>query len=437
MKQPASRRDFLRATALAGAGAWALGAPAFLRGRSLNEKLNLAVVGVSGRGASDLQGVSTENIVALCDVDDLNLGKAAEKYPVARTYNDFRRMLEQKDIDGVVVGTTDHTHAIIAVSAMKLGKHVYCEKPLAHSVYEARVMAETAAQHKVVTQMGNQGHASDRLRSVVEIVRSGAIGPVREVLLWSSKMFSGGDRPKDTPPVPKNLHWDLWLGPAPERPYHPTYVPRMWRGWWDFGSGNYGDMGCHIFDAAYWALGLRYPVSVEAEGPPGHPESTPAELIVRYEFPARGSQPPVKFAWYDGHKSPPMPELEGIKLPPQGSLLIGDKGKLLFPHSTGKIHLLPQAQFDGFNPPTPTLPRLGDDDAKSPHHQEWIRACKTGGQAESNFAYGGALTETILAGLVAYRTGKKLDWDGPKMKAKNCPEAARFIRPKFRKGWEV
>lgn len=427
-----TRRRFLESSAYAGLGVWAMGNTARGEGRSAGEKLNVAIVGAAGRGGNNLAGVApTENIVALCDVDAQRLGKAAEPFPQATRYSDFRKMLEQQDIDAVVVSTPDHTHAVIATAAMKLGKHVYCEKPLAHSVYEARVMAETAKENKVVTQMGNQLHASDHLRRVVEIVRSGALGTVGEVLCWSNKIFSAGDRPQETPPVPGHIAWDLWIGPAPMRPYHPTYVPFYWRRWWDFGEGNYGDMACHIIDPAFWALDLDYPTKVSAEGPPVHPDGAPDRLVVKYEFPARGERPPVKLTWYDGHQAPPFAAVEGVKLPGQGSLIIGSEGKLLLPHASGPIYLLPQDKFADYKDPEPTLAR------PATHHLEWIHAIKSGGAAESSFAYGGRMTEAVHAGLVAYRAGKSLDWDGPNMRAKNCPEADQLIRPTYRQGWSL
>src|SRR4051794_11060463 len=275
-----TRRQFART--LAGAGLGILGIPALLRGRGLAEKLNIALVGVGGRGADNLKALSGENIVTLCDVDEHRLGEAAKGHPQAKTYSDFRRMLAQvRDrIDAVVVTTPDHTHAVIAKAALDLGKHVYCEKPLTHSIHEARVLAETAARQKVATQMGNAGHSSEGMRRVVEAIRAGAIGPVREVHAWTNRPIwpQGVDVPADHPPVPSTLKWDLWIGPAPERPYHPAYHPFKWRGWWDFGTGALGDMGCHIIDAAFWALDLRSPRSIDAESPPVqvHPETAPA-----------------------------------------------------------------------------------------------------------------------------------------------------------------
>ncbi len=428
-----TRREFLKHSSSIGIGAWlAAASPVWAEDRSANEKLNVGVIGADGRGAANLAAVAeTENIVALCDVDEARLEKAAEKHGAAAKYADFRRMLDAERLDAVVVSTPDHTHAVAAVAAMQRGLAVYCEKPLAHSVYEARAMADAARQYGVVTQMGNQSHATDRLRKVVEIVRSGLLGPIHQVVCWSNKQFSGGDRPRETPPVPDTLDWDLWLGPAPERPYHPTYVPHYWRGWWDFGSGNFGDMGCHIIDAPYWALELDYPATILAGGPPPHAESSPTSLVVRYQFPARGDQPPVMLTWYDGEWAPPYEMVDDVPLPAQGSLIMGETGQLLFPHISGAIRLFPQERFADVKLPDPTLPR--------PAHQyaEWIEACKGRGGALSDFAYGGRMTEMIMAGVVSYRVGKKLAWDGPNMRATNCPEADMLIRPTFRAGWEV
>ena len=396
---------------------------------SPNEKLNIGIIGTAGRAEANIGGVSHQNIVAVCDIDDLLLGKMSDRFPAAKTYNDFRKLLDQEGIDAVVVSTADHVHAVASVMAMKRGKHVYCEKPLSHSVYEARVVAETAAKAKVATQMGTQIHATDNYRRVVELVRSGAIGPVGECHVWCGKTWSGGERPKDTPPVPKSLHWDLWIGPAPERPYSPIYQPANWRRWWDFGSGTLGDMACHYMDLPFWALALKHPTAVAAEGPPVHPETTPEWMIVRYEFPARGDQPPVKLSWYDGGKRPAL-FAEG-KLPRWGDgvLFIGDKGMLIADYSNHR--LLPEADFKDFKPPEPTIPN------STGHYHEWITACKTGSPTTCNFAYSGALTETVLLGNVAYRTGKKLAWDAAGLHASNCPDADPYLRREYRKGWSL
>jgi predicted dehydrogenase len=434
MKHTTNRRAFLKQAAVTGAGLWVTGPGAFARRLSPNEKLNIGVIGVGGRGGANLQSVAGENIVALCDIDDQTLAKAAAGFPRAAIYSDFRKLLDRKDIDAVVVSTPDHMHAFATTMALAQGRHVYCEKPLTHSVSEARAVAEAAARRKVATQMGNQGHSNDGARRTVELIQSGAIGPVREVHAWTDRPIwpQGIDRPMDTPPVPATGHWDLWLGPAPERPYNPAYLPFKWRGWWDFGTGALGDMACHVMDVAFWSLKLGPPATVEAEGPSVHPESAPKWMIIHYDFPARGDLPPVKLTWYDGGKRPPAELFEGQKLEDNGSLFIGDKGKLYLPDAYGERHkLLPESQFAGFKAPEPSLP-------DSPgHHAEWIAACKTGSATGSNFAYAGALTEMVLLGNVAYRAGKKLEWDGAAMKATNCPEADPLLRREYRRGWSL
>jgi predicted dehydrogenase len=395
--------------------------------RSPNEKLNIGVIGVANQGAYDLDNVRSQNIVALCDIDDNYLAAAAKDLPQAKTYNDYRKLLEQKGIDAVVIATPDHMHAPITLAALESGRHVYCEKPLTHTVCEARKVAVAAKKHARVTQMGTQIHAGSNYRRVVEIVQSGALGTVREVHVWVDRVWTRDGRPADTPPVPPNIHWDLWLGVAPERPYNPAYLPATWRGWWDFGGGTLADMACHHMDLSHWALNLRHPLTVEAEGPPVKPENTPAWLIVHYDYPARDLQPPVRLTWYNGGKRPPH-FAEG-KLPEwgDGTLLVGEKGMLLA--SYGRYVLLPEKDFAGFQPPPKTIPdSIG-------HHAEWIEACKTGGPTTCNFDYAGALTETVLLGNVAYRVGQKLEWDSERQIATNCPDADRYLRPHYRKGW--
>ena len=427
-----NRREFLARSGVAGAatigfGVWTgrLAAEA----KSPNEKLNVACVGTANQARFSMGNLQSENIVAVCDIDDHYLDRAVVDFSRAKRYHDFRRMLEEmgKEIDAVTVCTPDHIHAPASVMAMKMGKHVYCEKPLTHSVYEARVMAETAAKMKVATQMGTQIHAGANYRRVVEIIQSGAIGQVTEVHTWAGRAWGGGDRPKELPPVPQHIHWDLWLGPAPERPYHPCYLPANWRKWWDFGGGNIADMACHHMDLPFWALGLRHPRTIEAEGPPLHRETCPLGLIVHYEFPARGDQPPVKLHWYDGDKIPPT--IHDIATSGGGNLFVGDKGMMAADYGSYKLY--PQSDFADFKPPEPTIPNsIG-------HHAEWIRAGKTGSTTTCNFDYSGALTEAVLLGNVAYRTGKKLVWDPMKLKATNCPDAYQFIQREYRKGWTL
>ena len=423
------RRQFLQQLALAGSALLLAGCRSSRRKISANEKLNLGIIGVANRGADNFGAVASQNIVALCDVDDLYLRAASQKYPAAKTYHDFRRLLEQRDLDAVVISTTDHVHAIATVMALRKGLHVYCEKPLTHTVSEARLVAETARRHKRVTQMGTQIHAENNYRRVVELIQSNAIGPVREVHHWVGSVWAGRPLATAPAPVPSHLSWDLWLGPAPARPYDPAYVPAYWRGWWDFGGGAMADMGCHHIDLSFWALGLRHPVSVEAEGPPVHPQTAPEWLMVKYDFPARGALPPVKLTWYNGNKRP-LRFAEG-KLPQwgDGTLFVGEKGMLLADY--GRHVLLPEQDFAGFTPPPPSIPNsIG-------HHKEWIEACKTNGPTTCNFEYAGALTETVLLGNVAYRTGRKLQWDASRLKAKNCPEADRFIQHHHRSGWKI
>jgi predicted dehydrogenase len=373
--------------------------------------------------------VAGENIVAVCDVDEHYLAAILQKHPDATSYKDFRKLLEQKNIDAVVISTADHTHAVATLAALHAGKHVYCEKPLTHTVSEARLVANTAAKYKLATQMGTQIHAGNNYRRVVELVQGGVIGPVTECHVWCDKSWSGGDRPTARPPIPSNLHWDLWLGPAPERPYHSDYLPATWRRWWDFGNGTLGDMGCHYLDLAYWALRLGHPLTIQAEGPPVHAETTPAWLIVNYEYDARDKMPPVRVSWYDGGRQPAL--LTQVKQSDwkSGVLFVGGKGMLLADYDRCK--LLPESEYEGFVPPAPSIPdSIG-------HYNEWIRACKTGAPTTCNFQYAGLLTEGVLLGNVAYRTGQKIEWDGMAMKAKNCRQAMDFIHRKYRKGWAI
>jgi hypothetical protein len=440
-----SRRRFLNTTAAAG-GAALLGAPAFLRGQNLNSKLNIAIIGAGGRGAANSQSVSTENIVALCDVDEGRLSKAAQKFPGAKKYVDFRQVFDEaRTFDAVVVSTAEHTHAFATLPALQLGKHVYCEKPLTHSVEEARVIAKAARKAGVATQMGTQMHGTDNFRRVVELIQSGVIGPVREAHVWVSRAWgwqtpeeaqankdivSVQERPAGSSPVPEGLHWDLFLGPAPERPFHEVYWPGpKWYRWWDFGSGTMSDLGSHWNDMPFWALKLRHPLTIEAKGPPPHPEIAPASMSATYEYGARGDLPPVKLTWYQGTAKPPPFVEKRIPQWGNGVLFIGDKGMLL--SDSGKHLLLPEADFKDFKGPDPFLPRV------SGHHAEWIEACKTGKPTGSDFDYAGALTEANHLGNVAYRLGKKIEWDPVALRAKNAPEADRLIRKTYRRGWKL
>jgi predicted dehydrogenase len=438
-KHPAEAHELSRRQFLGGAAALAaftvvpshvLGGP---RRRAPSEKLNIACIGIGGMGAADSGQVATENMVALCDVDWKHAAATFKKFPNAKQYRDFRKMLEkEKSIDAVTVSTPDHTHAVAAMMAIKMGKHVYCQKPLAHDLHEVRKLTEAAREHNVMTQMGIQLHAEGYLRLVVEMIKSGVIGKVRRVDIWSNKNWGGGTRPTDKPPVPETLDWDLWLGPAPYRPYHPTYVPGNWRRWWDFGTGTLGDMGCHIIDPPFWALDLGYPTSVQADPGPFNEETYPQKTIVKWEFPARGDLPPVTVTWYDGANSPPRPEeLEKERrLPGQGGLFYGDKGVMLAPHGGGP-RLIPESRMKGFKAPEPFLPRGVN------HWQEWIKACEGGPKPLANFDYSGPLTETILLGNVAARAGEKLRWDGPNFRVTNVRRANKYLRRKYRKGWTL
>lgn len=429
MPTQSTRRQFLQRSALTGMAAWLAAEEASAQTTATKDRLNLGIIGVAGRGADNLAGVQDQNIVALCDIDDNNLAGAVKQFPQARTYNDFRKLLEQKDLDAVVISTPDHTHAPATAMALHHGLHVYCEKPLAHTVQEARVVAELARKQRRVTQMGTQIHAGSNYRRVVEMIRSGAIGTIREVHVWADRVWSAGDRPTDTPPVPPNLHWDLWLGPAPERPYNPVYLPATWRNWWAFGSGTLGDMACHHMDLPFWALNLRSPLRVRAEGPPVHPESAPAWLIVHYDFPARENLPAVDLTWYNGGKRPPAFAEGTLPQWGDGTLFVGEKGMLLADYD--RRVLLPEKDFAGYVPPPPTIPdSIG-------HYKEWIEACKTGGPTTCNFDYSGALTETVLLGNVAYRTGETLEWDPRHLRAHNSREADRYLRSPYRRGWRV
>ncbi|MHC4203782.1 MAG: Gfo/Idh/MocA family protein [Planctomycetota bacterium] len=440
MNKQMNRRDFLRNTAFGGAGLIILSNNRLVRGTQANEKLNVAGIGVGGRGAANVNGVgASENIVALCDVDEKHSAPTFEKYPRAKRYRDFRKMLDemQDKIDAVVVGTPDHTHAVAGVMAMKLGKHCYCEKPLTHSVYEARVMADMAREKKLVTQMGTQIHAGGNYRRVVELVQTGAIGKVRRVHVWLGANFEGPptptnmsqkDAPSERPEVPDTLDWDLWLGPAPYKPYSPEYAPFGWRYWWNFANGQLGDFFCHYCDLAFWALKLRHPITVEAQGPV-HAESAANWTIAKQQYPARGDLPAVTLNWYNGGAYPEFVKKDNIPQWGSAVLFMGSDGMLIADY--GRHQLLPEEKFADFQRPDPFIPdSIG-------HHLEWAEACKTGGPTTCNFDYSGALTEAALLCNVALRTGEKLTWDAKNLKAVGCPEADKFIRRQYREGWTL
>ncbi len=434
-----SRRQFLggaaAATAFTIVPRSVLGGP---RRVAPSEKLNIACIGIGGMGASDVGQFVSENIVALCDVDWKHAAKTFERFPNVKKYRDFRKMLdaENKNIDAVSVSTPDHIHAVASMASIKRGKHVYCQKPLCHDVYEVRQLTLAAREHGVMTQMGTQLHATTEMKTMVEMIQSGAIGEVRKVDLWSGKNWGGGTRPTDTPPVPETLDWDLWLGPAPYRPYHPTYLPGNWRRWWDFGTGTLGDMGCHIIDPAWWALELTAPTSIEADPGPFSDETYPTKTIITWEFPARGSHPPVTVKWYDGENRPPRPEdlEEGRKLPSQGGLYYGDKGTLMLPHGS-RPALVPYSKMRDYKMPEPFIPR--EKDGADGHYQEWVRACKGGPKPLSNFDYAGPLTEAILLGNIAAKAGRKIQWDSVALKVTNMPEINEHLQRKYRSGWTL
>lgn len=445
-KKDMSRRAFLNTSVLA-AGAATVGFPAIVRAQNLNEKLNIALIGTGGRGAGNLGGVSGENITVLCDVSEKNLGAIARHFPKARTEKDFRKVYDHADeFDAVVVSTCEHTHAFATLPALQLGKHVYCEKPLTHGIWEARVIREAAAKAGVATQMGTQIHAENNYRRVVELVQTGAIGAVREVHVWVSRAWGWHateeearaandivtvqERPSEVHPIPEELDWDLWLGPAPERPFNDVYVPGpKWYRWWDFGSGTMSDLGSHYIDLPFWALDLDYPLTIEAEGPPPHPELAPASMQVAYEYGAKGERGPLKLHWYQGNNKPEIWKEGGIPAWDSAILFIGEKGMLLSDY--GRHMLLPEEQFKDFKAPEPFIP------ASLGHHAEWIHACKTGDPTTCDFAYSGLLTEANHLGNVAYRLGKKLEWDPVALKCPNAPEADALIKRAYRAGWEL
>jgi len=445
------RRTFLKQSTMAGAGLVVLKSGILRAGNSPNEKLNIAVIGVSGRGGGNMNSVRRENIVALCDVNEKNLAAAAKKFPRAKTYIDWRKCLDQKDIDAVVCSTTDHTHAFVNIWAMNRGKHVYCEKPLANSVEEARMVRETYLKNKgrLATQMGTQIHAYDNYRRMVELVKNGAIGTVREARVWCSRSPKGGSYLPGGTPIPDNINWDLWVGPSPMHPYNPGYFGGClaWNLYWDFGSGQIGDMGSHMMDMPYWALDLKLPTTCEAAGTPVNTDTCPQWLTAEWDHPANDWRPAVKVYWYDGGKKPGMPgeAFDREKLF-KGVLFKGDMGSLLADYDyrilmlKGDMTHYKSPKPDELIPPSPG------------HHNEWIIGCKTGKPTLCNFDYSGALIEHNLLAFVSFRlgevrdvktrdktekitVGKKLEWDAKNMKATNCPEADRYIRKTYRKGW--
>ncbi len=462
-----TRRQFMGGAALSTAAFMVVpGAVLGLNGAtSPNEKLNVAGIGFGGQGGSDLAQMESENIMALCDVDKRHAAHIFRKYPQAKQFTDYHKMLDEvKEIDGVVIATPDHHHAFASMAAIRHGKHVYCEKPLTHSVWEARQVTQAAREAKLVTQMGNQGQASEETRRLCELVWAGAIGKVHEAHVWTDRpsngLFNvywpqGVDRPKDTPPVPETLDWDLWLGPAPQRPYNPAYLPFVWRGWWDFGTGALGDIGCHAQDPIFRALKLGAPVCVQASSTRVNKETYPVGSMITYEYPARSAEvqaineytrglsgpaagaiemPPVKLVWYDGGLRPPRPEglPDGKPMGDNGRLLIGDQGYIL----NDTIYPESRAKEVGQIPKTI---------ARSPgHYREWIEGCKGGKKPGSNFDFAGPLAEAVLLGNIPVRvqlredlTRYKLLWDSANLKFTNLDDANQFVRTEYRAGWSL
>ena len=449
-----SRREFMGKTAAAAAGMvivprHVLGGKGY---QAPSDTLNIGCVGVMGKGESDILGVSTENIAALCDVDDLMMAKfmgstemPAEKKPMferAAKYRDFRRMLEQeKDLDAITVSVPDHNHAVIAMTAMKMGKHVFCQKPLTHTIKEARLLGEEAKKRNLITQMGNQGHAGEGARLVNEWIWDGAIGDVREVHVWTNRPVwpQGIEAPKEIPSCPSTLDWDVWIGPSPFRPYHPAYHPFVWRGWWDFGTGVIGDMGAHLLDQPFWALKLGHPLTVQATSTPLTADSYPLAEMITYNFPARGSMPPVKLVWYDGGLMPERPKelANGLMMGDEGGgcLFVGSKGLLMCSTYGESPRLLPDKLMQDYKRPAKTIPR-------SPGiHEEWVAAIKAGKKSTTDFAeFAGPMTEVMLLGNVALRVQEAktvLEWDPVAMKFPNLPEADKYVHMEYRPGWSL
>ena len=475
-----TRRKFLVSTA-AVAGVFSIVPRSVLGGNGNippSERVNLAFIGTGGQGLVNIKaliGESDTQIVALCDVNEwadyspFYFGGVAGRKPSLEFVNnhyaqkngvgaydgcaeyiDFRKMLEKEsDIDAVVVSTCDHVHAAATMAAIKKGKHVYCEKPLTHDIYEARTVTEAARAAGVATQMGNQGHSGEGLRLTCEWIADGAIGPVREVHAWTATGSDWTHRiapPQKTPAVPSTLNWDLWLGPAPLRPYHPEYVPYTWRTWWDFGTGAIGNMAPHNMDPAFAALKLSHPTAVEASSARMSSQTSPIASIVRYEFPARENMPPVNMTWYAGGLKPPRPpELEAERrLGAEGIFLVGDKGKILCGGWAGTPRIIPESRMKTYVRPPRTLPRTPGV------YREWVNACKGGEPASSNFDVAGSMIEVILLGNVAlqanlrdpdlsnwHEDSRRLLWDGPNMQVTSWPPANQYVRRPRREGWEL
>jgi predicted dehydrogenase len=444
MRSPLNRRQFIAAGAIASTVA----SSGFAKPKAATDRLKLGFIGVGGRGGANLRAMEKTggvDVVAACDVDQRYVDQVAMRHPGVAKFKDFRRMYDAigKDLDGVVVSTTEHTHAYATMPALQLGKHVYCEKPLAYNVYETRRITEAAEKAGVVTQMGTQIHAGENYHRVVQLIQSGAIGSVSEAHVWVGRAWglqSAADatlhkdrlhveaRPTNAMQPPENLDWDLWLGPAPKRPFHDVYFPGPnWYRWWDFGNGTMSDLGSHWNDLPFWALELDAPLTVESFGPKTHPEIAPASMSSVYEYGPRGNLPAVELSWYQGTHKPQIWKDGGIPQWPSGVLFVGTKGMLLADYK--KYQLLPADKFAEQSPPViPELPG---------HHQQWVSACAGEGETGSPFSYAGPLTEANHLGNVAYRVGKKIHWDAENMKCIGCPEADPFLRREPRAGWSL
>jgi len=451
-KKDTSRREFLKKSIIIPplfiVPRHVLGGKGFT---SPSDKLNIAAVGVRkwGMGSNNLNQCRNENIVALCDVDYNQSKPTFDKYPKAKVYKDYREMLDkQKDIDAVIVATPDHNHAVITMKAIKMGKHVYCQKPLTHTVYEAREITKAAKKYNVQTQMGNQGRSSDEIRKLKEWIDDDAIGPVRELHAWTDRPIGGSAwdtfavkaKSKDKPPVPNGLDWDLWLGPAKYRDYHPDYHPLSWRAWVDFGTGSMGDMGCHILDPAFYALELGAPSEIQATSTHYIPEiesqTYPSASIVRMKFPKRGKHPELNLTWSDGRIQPAIPEefKSGEQFTLSGAMFIGDQGKITHDsHGASGVKIIPEEKMLNYKQPSPYLKRVD-----TTHEGDWIRACKDGVPACSSFDYGGPLTEMALLGMIAIRLkNQKLEWNSKEFKFNNNEQANALLHKTYRKGWSL
>ena len=436
-----NRRRFLREAALS---SLVLGAAPTVFAKpdvSPSEKLNIASIGVGGRGGANTRAMENENLIALCDVDTDRLGGAGRRYPSARKYVDFRELLDkEKELDAVVVSTPDHCHAFASVPAMRKGLHCYCEKPLTHSIWEARLMAETAKKHKVVTHMGTSAQSSEGHCRTVEMIRAGAIGDVTSAHVWTNRPIwpQGMDRPAGEDPIPKSLNWDLWIGPAPMRPFKGQYTegrfkgkniyhPFVWRGWWDFGTGACGDIAPHSMNVIFWALKLGAPSSVEATCAGMKAESFPDWSVVTYHFPAEGDRKAMDIVWYDGGKKPSKEITGGREVGDNGTLFIGTKGRLM----AGSDKPYPEKDFADFKLPERTVRPLPE------YHQAWIEAIKKGTDTGCPFDYSGPMTEAYLLGNIALKVGQKIEWNAADMKVTNCPEANQFVKREYREGWTL